>query len=134
MTLLAGIRVHSGTPVGCLLMALHLLNFCVDAPDPAPVSLPENLAYNDFESVWELLLEGGLQLADAVPEHDEPDNEQPGHPSVQKNMGAFLAAEPPAVEERLTLPVTRRSTIPPGRFALPASLTINVATPPPERE
>ncbi len=68
MTLPAGIRVHFGTAVGCLLMALNLLNFCADAPEPAPVNLPENWAYNDFESIRELLLEGGLQLADAVPE------------------------------------------------------------------
>ncbi len=133
MTLLAAIRVHSGTPVGCLLMALHLLNCCVDAPDPTPVNSPENLAYNDVESVWELLTEGGLQLADAVPEHDEPDNEQPGHSPAQKNMGAFLAAEPPAVEETLALPPTRRSTVLPRRFALLANLTRSVATPPPER-
>lgn len=61
-------------------MGLHIINLSIDAPDQyAPIQLisnqSENLAINDIESLTELFLEQGLGIDDAVPEHDEPDEE-----------------------------------------------------------
>jgi len=58
----------------CLLMAMHMLNICVDMPDPKPDSEPEDLTVNDMESVVELVLEQGLDIENAIAEHDEADD------------------------------------------------------------
>ncbi|GAB3221557.1 hypothetical protein [Spirosoma arcticum] len=63
----------------CLLMALHVINMSVDAPDGyARRALQgeqrEDLSVNDMESLSELVLEECLGMTDAVPEHDEPDD------------------------------------------------------------
>jgi len=61
-------------------MAVHVINMSADAPDG--YSLPklqgegrEDLSVNDIESLSELLLEECFGITDAVPEHDEPDEE-----------------------------------------------------------
>jgi hypothetical protein len=57
------------------LMAVHILNCSVDAPDAQPDYVPEDLFYNDVESIVEWVLEDVLNIENAIPEHDEPDNE-----------------------------------------------------------
>lgn len=63
----------------CLLMALHVINMSVDAPDDYAVyrvlnaQQRENLSVNDIESLSELVVEEWFGFANAVPEHDEPD-------------------------------------------------------------
>ncbi len=64
----------------CLLMALHVINLSIDPPDQygttsRPYEQAEDLSVNDIESFGELLLEECFGLVDAVPEHDEPDEE-----------------------------------------------------------
>jgi hypothetical protein len=56
-------------------MALHILNFSVDTPDGKPDNIPEDLTYNDIESVAELVLEKVLNIENAIAEHDENDTE-----------------------------------------------------------
>lgn len=64
------------------LMALWVLNLSVDSPDDymgassygAPFG-EENLAVNDIESITELVVEQVLEYPDAIPEHDEADEE-----------------------------------------------------------
>lgn len=58
-----------------LFMALHILNCSIDTPDAHPDYVPEDLAYNDIESISELLLEQILGFENAVAEHDEHDTE-----------------------------------------------------------
>lgn len=57
-------------------LALHILNCSVDTPDPQPYSVPEDLSYNDMESVVEILLEQVLDINNAITEHDENDTDQ----------------------------------------------------------
>lgn len=64
----------------CLLMAFYVINVSIDAPDGyvTPNSqgeYKEDLSFNEIESFSELVLEEGLDLYDAVPEHDESDEE-----------------------------------------------------------
>lgn len=57
-----------------LLMALHLLNCSVDAPDVSSNWTPEDLGYNEQESVVEILLEQVADLGDVIAEYDDDDS------------------------------------------------------------
>ncbi|MBD2754435.1 hypothetical protein [Spirosoma validum] len=64
----------------CLLMALHLVNLSVDVQDMMPLTgrmtvSDEKLSVNKIESISEFLLEECFGIQDAVPEHDDPDDE-----------------------------------------------------------
>jgi hypothetical protein len=56
------------------LMAVHILNCTIDAPDTQPDNIPEDLSYNDIETLVEWVLEDVLEIENAISEHDEPDN------------------------------------------------------------
>ncbi|MFY7998720.1 MAG: hypothetical protein ACOVSW_08975 [Candidatus Kapaibacteriota bacterium] len=56
-----------------VVMALHILNLSVDAVDALPSSIPEDLSFNEIESVVEFILEDVLHIENALPEHDEHD-------------------------------------------------------------
>lgn len=43
-------------------------------PDAAPDDVPEDLTVNDIETVVELVLEQGLDIENAIAEHDESDD------------------------------------------------------------
>ncbi|NJM93500.1 MAG: hypothetical protein HC842_01530 [Cytophagales bacterium] len=58
----------------CFIMALHVLNLSVDAPDALPDHIPEDLSINDIESIVELMLEQLLGIEDAMDEKDEWDD------------------------------------------------------------
>ncbi|TRX60590.1 hypothetical protein FNH22_05940 [Fulvivirga sp. M361] len=55
-------------------MALYMLNICVDSPDALPNTVPEDLSYNDQESIIEIVLEKLLGCEDAIPELDDNDS------------------------------------------------------------
>ena len=57
-------------------MAFYLLNICVDLPDALPSDVPEDLSYNDQESIIEIILEKVLGYEDAIPEHEDNDPDQ----------------------------------------------------------
>lgn len=58
-----------------LLMALYVLNICVDSPDASKTN-SENLSINDQESVIELVVEKVLDLGNIIPEQDDADSEK----------------------------------------------------------
>lgn len=71
-------------------MALHILNCCVDNIDAQSNDVAENLAINDMESMVEIVLEQVLQIDNAIPEHDDPD--QNGNAfSVKKGIDSFVS-------------------------------------------
>lgn len=55
------------------MLALHILNIGIDAPDLF-FQQKENLAYNDIESIVELVLEDYLDIHNAIAEHDDSDD------------------------------------------------------------
>lgn len=57
-------------------MALYMLNICVDSPDASPYHVPQDLSYNDQESIVEIILEKVLGCEDAIPEYDDNDPDQ----------------------------------------------------------
>lgn len=56
-------------------MGLYLLNISVDAIDPQPAYLPEDLSFNDQESIIEIVLEQLLGFENAIEEYDDHDTE-----------------------------------------------------------
>ncbi len=57
------------------LLILHLINISVDSPDRLPKHIAEDLSFNDQESIIEMVLEQVIGIEDAIPEHDEADDE-----------------------------------------------------------
>ena len=56
-------------------MGLYLLNISVDTPDPEPEYIPEDLSFNDQESIIEIIVEKVLGFEDAIKEYDDHDTE-----------------------------------------------------------
>jgi len=48
----------------------------VDAPDANPDHIPEDLTYNDPESIVEIVVEGILGFENAIAEYDDPDTDE----------------------------------------------------------
>ena len=57
-------------------MSLYLLNISVDTADPNPVNIPEDLSFNDQESIIELIVEKLFGFEDAIIEYDDCDSDQ----------------------------------------------------------
>lgn len=57
-------------------MSLYLLNISVDTTDLSPVNIPEDLSFNDQESIIELIVEKLLGFEDVIKEYDDCDSDQ----------------------------------------------------------
>jgi hypothetical protein len=57
-------------------MALHILNFSIDAPDVIDRNIAEDLSYNEIESFTELITENILGIENAFSESDEKGDEE----------------------------------------------------------
>jgi hypothetical protein len=62
----------------CFLLALHIFNFSIDPRDPHPDNIPEDLSFNDIESITEFLTEVVFGWANVFEEHDEHDSNEGG--------------------------------------------------------
>lgn len=71
------IREHFLSRFFCGLVAAIILNISVDAPDLYDNSVPEDLTYNDIESVIEWVAEDVCNIENAFPEHDDDDQNSP---------------------------------------------------------
>jgi hypothetical protein len=67
-------RQHKAIRIFNIFLALYFLNVSIDAPDPNPIGVPDDLSINDMESIVEIVLEKILNINNAVPEHDEQNN------------------------------------------------------------
>lgn len=76
-------------------MALYLLNISVDAPDQLPGHFPEDLSFNDQESIVELVVEKLLGFENAIAEHDDHDAEDHNNQGGKKiNLSLFFTFNP----------------------------------------
>ena len=57
-------------------MAAFLLNLSVDAPDPFPDYVPEDLTHNEQESITEWVAEHLLGFENAFAEYDDGDSDE----------------------------------------------------------
>jgi len=67
-------------------MAIHIFNLSVDTRDAKPDYVPEDLSFNDLESVAEIVLEHVLDFNNAFSEHDENDSEDGGSLEIKKEI------------------------------------------------
>lgn len=65
-------------------MAMYFLNICVDASDIHHNAIPEDLSYNEQESIIELVVEKVFDLGDIFQEQDDEDPEDYGKKGVAK--------------------------------------------------
>jgi hypothetical protein len=63
------------TRILCFSLALHFFNLSIDSRDKHPESIPEDLSFNDIESLAEFFVEIILGETNTFKEHDESDNE-----------------------------------------------------------
>lgn len=59
-------------------MGLYLINICVDHEDPNPEGVPEDLSYNDQESIVEIVVEQIFGYENSLKEYDDPDTDDNG--------------------------------------------------------
>lgn len=74
--MLSLIRNSIGTRLLWGVLALHFLNISIDNPDPKPNQIPEDLSFNDQESIIEFILEKILGWENAIAEYDDPDADE----------------------------------------------------------
>ncbi|TPN84713.1 hypothetical protein [Aquimarina algicola] len=72
------------------LMAFYMLNICVDAPDIVSDAVPENLNFNDQESIIEIFVEKILGYEHAIPEYEESDSEKQSMLKQHKTIDHFI--------------------------------------------
>lgn len=70
-------------------MALHIFNISVDTPDAQPDYIPEDLTFNDMESVVEIVLEKVFNIDNAIAEHDEPDESDSENFEMSKEFKVY---------------------------------------------
>ena len=122
-------RKHTGIRIFWGLIALYMLNICVDSPDLFP-NQPENLNINDQESVIELVVEQVLDLGDVIPEYDDNDTEEHTSSKTSVNLDHFIVDESAiAFQQNFSL-LKKQNTL----FALAnfRNLSLEVDAPPPK--
>ncbi|WP_299097071.1 hypothetical protein [Winogradskyella sp.] len=73
--MLSRIRNSVFTKILWGIIGLYLLNISIDPADPNPEHIPEDLTFNDQESIIEIVLEKVLGYEDAIKEYDDYDTE-----------------------------------------------------------
>ena len=76
-------RLRLFTQIVWGILAIHFINISIDAPDFYPNHIPENLSYNEQESIVELVTETLLGYDDVFEEYDDDDSEDF---TVKKNL------------------------------------------------
>ena len=71
-------------------MSLYFLNCCVDSADVQSNYLPENLTYNDQESVIEIIVEKLLVYDNAIAEYDDNDTNDNIVGKTTFSLGLFV--------------------------------------------
>ncbi|RXG15560.1 hypothetical protein DSM03_102209 [Leeuwenhoekiella aestuarii] len=112
-----------------LLMALYVLNICVDSPDFSK-NTPENLNINDQESIIELVVEQVLDLGDVIPEQDDADSEKHNSGKSPFSLDYFIFDDHYSKENHIFLALNHQLTYCSDDFYKVAYLVIDA--PPPQ--
>ncbi|GAB3537684.1 hypothetical protein GCM10027443_31140 [Pontibacter brevis] len=110
-------------------MALCFLNSSIDTLDPNPEHIPEDLSFNDQESVVELLLEKVLGFENAIVEYDDHDTEEHTKKKTSKiDFFVQYAIQQPYPDNTFNL---RKQQYPNFKDCLPIGY-LQLSTPPPK--
>lgn len=72
-----------------IVLAFTIFNCSIDSPDHLPFNAPEDLSYNDMESLLELVVEKVLHFENAFVEYDDNDEGDSGQFSLKKGIDFF---------------------------------------------
>ncbi len=110
-------------------MGLHLLNLSVDAADPEPDYIPEDLSFNDQESFIEFVIEKVLGYEDAIKEYDDRDTENPNN---KKSAHLDLLVDLPTADKAAQLQLAGRKALFPEEEADLSTGFFEIDPPPPK--
>lgn len=113
----------------CGSLGLYLLNISVDSADPNPQHVPEDLTFNDQESIIEFIVEQVLGYEDLIKEYDDHDSEDVNKKNNFKLT--FLAPALPVAPDAPEPAVKTKKTSPTHTAWLVSAFT-EVASPPPK--
>ena len=102
-------RQHIISRLVWMFMAAQILNCSVDMPDIQPDYIPENLSYNDMESIIEIVLEKVFKIENAIVEYDEKDIDDRIGFEIEKQFTFFYQRDikyDPVFDNKLTAVVS----------------------------
>lgn len=115
-----------------IVMALHILNFSIDAPDIIDRNIAEDLSYNEIESFTELITENILGIENALSETDEKgDEETEFFKKYSEITFYFISSKDKMINDSLKS-IKNRSTS--NLYSTPycSTIYISIFSPPPE--
>lgn len=115
-----------------IVMALHILNFSIDAPDVIDRNIAEDLSYNEIESFTELITENILGIENAFSETDEKgDEETEFFKKYSEITFYFISSKDKTINDSLRS-IKNRSTS--NLYSTPycSTIYISIFSPPPE--
>lgn len=110
----------------CGIFGIYLLNISVDPPDPNPEHIPEDLLFNDQESIVEIILEKVLGFDDIIREYDDNDYED----SVNKNKKNYVFYNE-FYSDAVSKIISKRNNLFPNNEDLFKEIFIDITIPPP---
>jgi hypothetical protein len=115
-----------------IVMALHILNFSIDAPDVIDRNIAEDLSYNEIESFTELITENILSIENAFSETDEKgDEETEFFKKYSEITFYFISSKDKTINDSLRS-IKNSSTS--NLYSIPycSTIYISIFSPPPE--
>jgi hypothetical protein len=115
-----------------IVMALHILNFSIDAPDIVNENISEDLSYNEIESFTELIAENIFDIKNAFSESDEQGDEECGFVKKPVEIKLYKVA----FEDQITTPslINIKNNSISVNYSKPfcSTIYISIFSPPPE--
>lgn len=112
------------------LLALFMLNSSIDLPDITSAGLPEDLSYNEQESIAEYILEEILNIENAIPESE--DNDATQNSTIKKTAVADQYIIVHISLKENIYPVDLEKEYPQNGDFFLANQFIEIVSPPPE--
>lgn len=112
------------------IMALYFINSSVDTVNVFHNNVPENLSYNDQESIIELIAEQVLGFSDAVPEYEDEDSEK--RSQLEKKSSATVFVLQSGYNTFMTTPVLKQNKAMLYAYTTFSNPFMEIQSPPPE--
>ncbi len=115
-----------------IVIALHILNFSIDAPDILNENISEDLSYNEIESFSELITESIFDIENAFAESDEQGDEESGFVKKIIDIKFYQVAFEDEINKPSLKNIKNNSTSVNYSKPFLASIYISIFSPPPE--
>lgn len=126
------LKQHSVFKIVWMVMALHILNFSMDAPDATNSTITEDLSFNEIESFTEWFAEDVLNIEDAFSESDEQGDEESGFIKKIVDIKFYQVAFEDEIKTPSLKNIKNNSTSVNYSKPFCASIYISIFSPPPE--